>query len=144
MSPLCLPELIQSTNKGVWAQHPGFSVTTEELTRQIEAIRAQGFQRLRWDNPSSNGSYLQFPESPLQAISRACPPRQGRTSTELLALTLARGVGAELKVGVGFLRYNDRWYFSTTGNNFEQQISSATVWKDIHVSRSVSWSGNER
>ena len=132
MSPLSLPELIESTDRGVWAAHPGFAGTHEELTRHIEAIRANGFQRLRWDNPPNHMCYLPFPESPFQSIGKAGPSRN-RMSDDILALTLARAEDAKLKVGVGFLRYNDRWYFSTTGRNFEYQISSATVWRDIHA-----------
>lgn len=135
---LTLPELIESTDKLVWAKHPGFVGTAEEVASVVEAIRAQGFQRLIWPHAPTD-VYLPFPNSPFQAIHPALPPRN-RTSTDLLALTLSRGETSQVHVGVGFLRYRDRWYFSTTGNNFLHQLSSATVWKDTHVSRS----GNER
>lgn len=131
---LHLPELICSTDRRVWAEHPGFVGTVEEIASVVEAIRVQGFQRLSWPCASSEVC-LPFPNSPFQTLHAAPPPRN-RMATELLALTLSSGEGPQIHVGAGFLRYNDRWYFSTTGDNFLHQLTTATVWKDTHVSRS--------
>jgi len=136
MSSLSLPELIECRDPQIWAEHNGFLATPEDITAVLDAIRAQGFQRLRWAEGKKSPNLSVLLDTPFQDISSACPPRQGRRSNELLALTLVRGERAPFNIGVGFLRYANRWYFSTTGDNFEQVISSATVWRDIHVSHS--------
>lgn len=130
---LSLPELVWSSDRRVWARHPGFLASHEDITRLTAHIRGQGFLRFLQDECVKQPRLFPYPNSPVESIPAACPPTT-RGSHDILSLTLFN-CGEKIRVGAGFLRFmGDRWYFCHDGMNVVPDLSEATLWKDIHAS----------
>lgn len=121
--------LFESDRAEDWVHAEPRVYTRRQMEALISQLTALGFQRLRWQGAPARVINL-VGRNPWDPLPSAPPPKEGLDYQGCLALDVRDGGSTgRWTVAPGFLKWNDRWYFSPNGENYEHTVSSTTLWK---------------
>lgn len=112
-----------------WAQAGPRGYTRRQMEALLPQLTNLGFQRLRWTNVPTRVIYP-VGSTPWDSLPSTFPPKEGLNHQARLALDIREGGSSgRWMITPGFLKWNDRWYFSPDGDNCQQTVSDTTLWR---------------
>ncbi len=112
-----------------WADAKPRVYSRTQMEALLEQLRRLQFEALNFGSPPTADVHP-VGSTPWNGFCAAVPTKHPDSRQDILALGVWTCPNQERwRVCPGFLRWNNRWYFSITGDDFKRELSSTTLWR---------------